>query len=209
MYTNNNDFDLNLKFTKTGRPYIIIDNFLTHAEYLTVINELDTIIRPNMRREETGGAISKDGKALKNNNACFVNDIYANPNLSPTHRVMRKFFENKSFTNKLVESHWAFDWFKKFGVEESMQFLYYDQKDSYGKHVDTMDTTALLWLCKEPQGFEGGDFIIEDTEKVEFKNNRMVIFKVGTYHGVEPISRTSELEGHGRYCISKFMRPLL
>ena len=42
------DFDFKLQFTKTGRPYIIVDNFLTHAEYLTVMNELDTIIRPNM-----------------------------------------------------------------------------------------------------------------------------------------------------------------
>jgi len=201
------DFDFKLSFTKTGRPYIVVDNFLTSEEYDVVMEELDTTIRPHMRRDETGGALGPDGKPLKNSNACFVNDVFEDASKSSTFVIMQKFFTDQNFVEKLVKSHWAFDWFDKYGVEEVVQFLYYDQKDNYGSHVDTMDTTALLWLCKEPKGFEGGDFIIEDTEKVEFKNNRMVIFKFGTYHGVETINRTSDLDGHGRYCVSKAMRP--
>lgn len=207
MIHNNHDFDFKLKFTEVGKPFLIIDNFLTQEEYEIVINELDTIVRPAMRRHETGGAVDSDGNALKDTNACFVNDIYVNPMLSPTFKTLQKFHTDKDLNSKIANSHWTFEWLKDHGAEEHMQFLYYNDKDTYGDHVDIFNTSALLWLCKEPKGFEGGDFMIEKNHKVEFKNNRMVIFNFGTLHGVTPVKRTSLLDGHGRYCISKFMRP--
>lgn len=203
------DFDFKIQFTDDGRPFLIVDNFLTNEEYETVLSELDTVIRPNLRRENTGGATDANGKSIKLTNACFIGDIYVDPRKSPTFNITHKFFTDPVFHRKLVNSHWMFEWFGQYGVEETMQFLYYDEKDTYGHHADNFNTTALLWLSKEPRGFEGGDFIIDKKHKIDFKNNRMVIFSLNMLHCVTPIKKTTELDGYGRYCVSKFMRPSL
>ena len=98
------DFDFRLSYTKTGRPYIVVDNFLTSEEYDVVMEELDTIIRPHMRRNGTGGALSLDGKPIKNSNACFVDEIFEDPSASSTFVIMQKFLLTKICLKKYLKA---------------------------------------------------------------------------------------------------------
>ena len=197
-------FGIVVQYTSVGKPYIVIDNFLTEDDQSIIMSELDTIIRPCMRRENTGEAI-KDDFSVKNVNACFLTDIYAEPNASPTFRVMRNYFV-KDFFEAIAQSHWAFEWLARTNFNEFAQFLYYDEKDNYEAHPDQADLTSLLWLAKEPRGFSGGDLIIENEKTVEFKHNRMVLFNLATMHEVTSVKKTLNLDGHGRYCISHFFK---
>ena len=197
-------FGIDLQYTSAGKPFIIIDNFLTDDDQATALMELDQIIRPSMRREGTGEAV-KDEVSVKKANACFINDIYIDQFISPTFRLLRNYF-TEDFFRLIAESHWAYEWLLRVGFSESTQFLYYDEQDSYDAHPDQADMSALLWLAKEPRGFSGGDLIIEGEQTVEFKHNRMVIFSLGTLHQVTKVHKTLNLDGHGRYCISNFFK---
>lgn len=197
-------FGIVVQYTSVGKPYIVIDNFLTEDDQSIIMSELDTIIRPSMRRENTGEA-TKGDFSVKNANACFLTDIYAEPDASPTFRVMRNYF-SRDFFETIAQSHWAFEWLTRINFNEFAQFLYYDEKDNYEAHPDQADLTSLLWLAKEPRGFSGGDLIIENEKTVQFKHNRMVLFNLATMHEVTSVKKTLNLDGHGRYCISHFFK---
>ena len=86
---------------------------------------------------------------------------------------------------------------------------YYGSGGHYSKHHDDSYFTALLWLCNTPKLFEGGDFILHDSEiTIPFTNNTMVIIPGWAEHEVKPV----DIKGYndcppGRFCISFFFGP--
>lgn len=79
----------------------------------------------------------------------------------------------------------------------------------YGNHIDIdLDciATAVLFICKEPQKFQGGDFILEN-ELIPFKNNKLIVFASCRKHSVtEVVLKDNEFE-NSRFSIQYFMSP--
>lgn len=73
----------------------------------------------------------------------------------------------------------------------------YGNNDYYGHHIDInldcVATAVLMLTLKEPQQFTGGAFLLGDDIKIEFKNNRLIVFPSCRLHGVEPV----KLEDNG------------
>lgn len=87
-------------------------------------------------------------------------------------------------------------------------FSAYGDTDWYGHHVDIdLDciTTAVLMLTlKESQQFEGGAFLLGD-QKIEFKNNRLIVFPSCRMHGVEPVKLQEDIYENRRFTIQYFI----
>jgi len=90
---------------------------------------------------------------------------------------------------------------------DSSMLSYYEEKDFYKPHHDTVLWTCLIWMVREPRLFDGGDFkMVEPDVEVKLKNNRMILFPSCFLHSVSPIKfHTQPKEiGYGRYCITHF-----
>ena len=87
-------------------------------------------------------------------------------------------------------------------------FSAYGDGDWYGHHIDIdLDcvTTAVLMLTlRDPQQFEGGAFLLGD-EKIEFKNNRLIVFPSCRMHGVEPVRLQEDIYENRRFTIQYFI----
>ena len=63
---------------------------------------------------------------------------------------------------------------------------------------------VLYGYVKSPQKFKGGDIYFEELDKkIEFKNNRMVMFPGWALHQVSPVVMDEDEEDlNGRVCIT-------
>ena len=193
------------KLTESGRPYYVFDNVFNEEEVNNILWEQEVIANDIKRRENTAGAV-QNGQSLKSANACWIHDIYTNTaaQSSPVIKATRKYYGD-NIMKPMSEFHWAFDSMKDRMLSESVQFLYYADSDNYGTHVDDSSITFLYWLAKEPRGFEGGDLILDNSDTVEFKSNRLVALSLGMPHEVTKVKSTTDKKGYGRYCISTFL----
>ena len=83
---------------------------------------------------------------------------------------------------------------------------YYENSDYYLEHHDDGILTILYWIYREPKRFEGGEFYLQD-EKIELKNNRLIIFPSNIKHSVTEVRMDEEHTDKklGRFCISQFI----
>ena len=85
---------------------------------------------------------------------------------------------------------------------------YYEENDEYQPHHDTFAWTVLIWFCKEPKLFTGGDFDFPESKtQVNFKHNRAVFFPCSYLHRVSPVKFNEKPKefGHGRWTITHFL----
>lgn len=183
---------MNAFTTKTGKPYFVFDDLHNEDQVSKTLQEFDLIVRPMMRRNDTGGT------DLKNTNACFLPNVYSQFEVSPSFQTTRKYFE-PDFVDKLEKHHWIFSGLSQFQLNENIQFIYYEKSDNYGAHYDIAAFTFLWWLAPEP--IEGGDLILEEHHKINFRHNRVIIFPRMMKHEVLPVASS----GRGRYCVSNFI----
>ena len=84
---------------------------------------------------------------------------------------------------------------------------YYEENDHYKPHHDVFLWTCQIWMVKEPRLFDGGNFILNESEtEIKLKNNRLVMFPSCYLHSVTPIkfhTKPKEI-GYGRYTITHF-----
>lgn len=191
--------------TKTGRPYYVFDNVYESRTVDDLLLEQDLIIKNILRKDGTGGAKDYEGKLLKNNFACFINDIYKDYMASPAFRASRSYFTEEILFGDMSKFHWALNVLRYVDLVEQVQFLYYENSNSYGCHEDKSSLTLLYWLAKEPMGFEGGDLILDNDVTVDFKSNRLVAMSCRCPHEVTKIVSLTDKEGYGRHCISTFL----
>ena len=184
-------------FTKSGRPYMIFDNVFTDDALSRMMLEIDLNIKPLMRRDNTGGT------EKKHTNAVFLNEVFKDPQASNIYKNTRKYM-TPEMMGPLSAQHWAFDALNGTQLTESIQILYYEDKDNYGQHTDLSVMTMLFWAFKQPKGFEGGDIILDDDVTIECKHNRALAMSMKLAHEVTPVKYTADVPNRGRYCISNF-----
>ena len=178
--------------TNTNKPYFVFDDLHSDDDVNMALYEFRTVLRPLMRRNETGGTDQK------NANACFLTDVYQNYAASPCFNVTRKYCD-PSFVNDLGKHHWLFQALQQHPMSENMQYIYYEQSDNYGAHYDSTLFTFLWWMAPEP--IVGGDLILDGKDKIDFRHNRVVLFPLQMQHEVTPVT----CDGEGRYCVSNFI----
>lgn len=184
-------------FTKSGRPYMIFDNMFKDDEVNRMMLEIDLTIKPLMRRDDTGGT------EKKHTNAIFLNEIYKKAEASHIFNNTRKYM-TPEIMGPLSGMHFAFEAMTERVLNESIQILYYEDKDNYGQHTDHSVMTMLYWAYKDPKGFEGGDIILDDDVTIECKHNRALAMSTKMPHEVTPVKYTADVPNRGRYCISNF-----
>ena len=208
-------------------PYLVIDNFYNEKELSLIWNELNFLLDGDKFNppEDTGSAY-QEGKPIKKNKGIFLDSLYEERKYSNILTVNRKFYEY--FYN--ITSKCKSWWFKcitgSFNTldRDTTLVSYYEDSDYYKSHWDSCIITTLTWIYKEPKVFTGGDLIfnaenisssnfqhplnlIGSPEKIEVKNNRMVVFPSMVPHQVIPIKMDSNYKnkGMGRFCITNFL----
>ena len=189
-------------------PYIIIDNFYNEKELASIWQELEVLCSdcklesPNLE----SSAFSETGEILKNNRFIFIDDVYKNRKCSNILGVNRKLFNNWGSIVKTSP-----DWyFNTLDCNMDATLLsYYENGGYYKPHKDKANATSLTWLYKEPKRFSGGDLIISfkgDQERIEVKNNRMLIIPSMIDHEVIEVRMDNNDCGNhlGRFCITQF-----
>lgn len=87
-------------------------------------------------------------------------------------------------------------------------FSAYGNSDWYGHHIDIdldcVATAVLMLTLKDPVQFEGGAFLLGD-KKIEFKNNRLIVFPSCRMHGVEPVRLQEDKYENKRFTIQYFI----
>jgi len=83
---------------------------------------------------------------------------------------------------------------------------YYNfHEDKSGEERSKYDWVTISYmLCKQPQMFKGGEFVLKynDEEKViPFKNNTLIIFANNTMHAVKPVKMLTDDISYARYSI--------
>lgn len=191
-----------------GLPVVVLDNFFNEAALKEMWLELDYFIGNKMFQppEFTGSAKTFDGNLLKRNQALQLDNYYQqNRNNSAILKRTQKLF-NPDFMDEVLDTH-IFWRYLKHSNSDGTLVSYYENSDYYKPHFDYATITALVWLFKEPKHFEGGDLILESTQKIEVKSNRVILFPSILSHEVTPISMPEEKTNSnlGRFTISKFI----
>lgn len=183
--------------------YLRIDNFYDDNElsliweelkFLTYSHKLDPPIK-------TGQSVPM----MKKNAGLFLDNVYSDRNISNILRVNRKIFSKDVMKkyNDLSEMHENI-----FNCNQDTTLIsYYENAGFYKSHSDTAVVTALTWFFKEPRMFEGGDLVFtKSEEKIEVKNNTLIMFPSHFKHQVTAIKMDGEpFSGNGRYCMSQFI----
>lgn len=194
-----------MKFTiiKDPIPFLIIDDTYTKDEQVKIYRELDFLSEKLQTPDQTGSAKKPDGE-LKKNTGLFLDNAYAQREISDILTVNRKIF-SPEIISELVKCHYAFNMFNSVNSDNTL-VSYYDNDGSYFSHSDNSPITAVTWFFKSPKNFTGGDFIFTDyNTQVELKNNRTVIF-FGCYkHQVTDVKIINkDVPFSGRFTISQF-----
>jgi len=189
--------------------YKIIDNFYNEQEINLIWEELDFLCYPHKLEFSPGGDDQYDtgcNKLIKRNTGLFLDDFYQKyRNCSNILNVNRKIYKDKFGLGK--------PFFKYLPQEEKNLIIYdytlinyYENSDYYLEHPDDAILTILYWIYREPKKFQGGDLFLED-QKIELKNNRIIIFPSHIKHSVTEVKMKEEDMGKklGRFCISQFV----
>ena len=190
-------------------PFLVIDNWYTPGEEKAVWKELDFFsVTPKDqidRAENTIVATDKYGNSLSKAYRFYIDDFYRKRELSPILNCTYKQRTNE-FHNIIGNCMPYYRSFKSSNKDSSL-LSYYEEKDHYKPHHDTMAWTCLIWMVREPRLFNGGDFKLNEPDiEVKLKNNRMVMFPSCFLHSVSPVKfHTQPKEiGYGRYTITHF-----
>ena len=199
---------------EVDHPWISIEDFYNEEDLRMVWEELEFLSYPHklLPPDKTTAAV-KDGKILKKNAAVFLDHLYANRGVSNILSVNRKLL-NCNITNDhnldIFKNHdnWFFKYYKTW--DDFTMISYYEDSDYYLPHDDKSGITAITWFFKEPKRFTGGDLIFPHTkEKIECKNNKIVVFPSCVVHQATEIKMEKKYQGQrlGRYAMSQFLSP--
>ena len=189
-------------------PYLRIENFFSQVEleqlifpeleYYTLGGKLEGV-------EKTGSARDREGKVVKKNSGCFIEQLYRESASSSIATCINRLWNTD--TCEAIEK--TGPWNRSFRQCGSTATLisYYQEGDYYLSHLDDVQFTLLIWLWKEPKNWTGGEFIFGDVNHaVPMKNNSAVLFPSCYAHQVETVhmNQPSFNDCTGRYCISRF-----
>ena len=189
-------------------PVVMIDDLFTEEQLAECWATVDSFrIKDLMPPLQTQSAEDEEGRPLKQNRGFFLNHLYqGHPQLNRFNNVFREVYaEVCKETQKL---HPAFDVTRTYEPNDRLDYLlsYYGNSDHYLPHRDASTVTNLVWLARDESKFEGGNLLIQNEYKIEFKHNRMVLFPGYTLHQVGPVTMDEKdaEAGLGRYVFSVF-----
>jgi hypothetical protein len=175
--------------------HIVIDNFLPWALTLQLKTEIEQLIpfmTPGMVNSNLGTKIAPDYKL--NKNLWLFQFFKANRIDKNIASMFEKYVWKDEIKNIIKETNDSL--FQTLLYTDSSQLLLssYEEDGHYSWHRDYNPTVTMNYMyATEPVKFKGGDFIFgtwEDkieTKRVEFKNNRLVMFPSRIWHMVEPV----------------------
>jgi len=186
---------------------VVIDNWYSKDELKKVYKELDFYTdRDKFQTQHGHVALNPDGTDKADCYRVELDTCYGQEGrkLSDILNLMDK-MRNKNFHDYITDVCAIYRGFQNTEKDSSM-LSYYEEAQFYKAHTDTAKYSVLIWINKEPKKFTGGDLILPDMkQKIECKNNRLVLFPGMLFHEVTPIKmkKNSKL-GDGRYCIVHF-----
>jgi hypothetical protein len=149
---------------------------------------------------------------LKNNSALFLNEVYAKKTLEQsiiTNAMIQTMLS--VFDTEVVSKHWYFGDFHTQPFDHDELISYYGNNQEYGAHRDNARFTVLVWMCKDPKSFSGGEFYLPEIDKkFDFVPNSGIIIPSKAYHQVLPVNVDENAPPFsGRFAISSFVFPVL
>lgn len=183
-----------------GMPCAVFDGVLSQEEAIQIDNIISNVALIE-DKSILGSAINSLGQTKRNKGAWIDNFKPTNSYGFPTD------FINRVLDNANKECP---NWVWRYGFHsEHIPCLvsYYEDGDGYPQHYDMAKLTLLLWLHRgDKKHFSGGDLILEDGQKIEFKNNRVILFPSVLEHSVTEVKMNNAEKEFGRYVITGFFQ---
>lgn len=196
-------------------PHLIIDNLLPQEEIDKMIKEavnLDSNFKQGkyIKINETKESIDLKVKNVKDFwiDQYYKDDRNGSPILNMVDNVLfgqelKKIYDDRKcpFFNIINKT-----------TNDATHLIRYGNQDFYDFHIDTYKDpygwwTMNFWFCKEPIKFTGGDFELKfkDEKKIiKYRNNRLIIFPVNTFHKVLPLKLDSDNLEDFRYAVQSW-----
>lgn len=170
---------------ENGLDCLVIDNIYSDQELQEIKKELVSLIPYTIEPERTFTATNRDGSYKKTCMSLGLDVHYIRDrSKSPLLNYNRKIFLEE-FNNQLKD----FSCFYKHlqcATRDITLVNYYKSNEKYEGHYDEFPLTALTFF--ELGKVSGGGIIFEEyNTKVDFKDNRTVIFPGCVIHATEPI----------------------
>lgn len=188
------------------QKFIVVDNYLD-ADHLRAARQELT----GLEKHLMAGQILRDGKAVDNpfkkkNNNLWLDDHYRGHREDSA--LLRAFREGLRTPDLLAAMEGTGDLLFANALHANADctlLSVYGRGDFYAEHQDEYPSvTCNLMLCEEPRRFTGGDFHLADDSvfhperprkytRVEFRDNRLVIFPGRTFHYVDAVHGPDDL----------------
>lgn len=193
---------MEITFHRKPIEYFVIDNFLTEEHVETFLNECEMqMINAN---DQDRSAADDDGNILRKGSAKFLDRLYPfNRQDSCILSNLRGYLFTQNILKYIEETDTIFQMWQLINCDYTM-ISYYQDSDYYKPHKDNAVFTSLLWLNREPKGFNGGDLTFTaHNHTIDYKHNRCVIFPSVVTHEVSEIKMKPN-NTNGRFCITNF-----
>lgn len=198
---------MNILPKKNPVDHLLIYNTFTDEELRLIWQELDFLTHPNKLKnpKDTKSAID-NGEVIKKNRGIFLDELYADRNISNILTINRKLLTWEIFKNLSNENFIISETLKNINHDTTL-ISYYEDNHEYKFHHDTSFITIVSYFYKEPKAFSGGNFfLLNDNSKIDIFNNMSIVFFSAIPHAVEKVSIEYQLKsGYGRYCMSQFL----
>lgn len=181
-------------------PFLVFDNVIKEDDLHKAFMEIDYLSNFTEEPSNTGTATDEFGNELKLNKGISLIGFYSSYNINRYSTICKSL--SKMFTKDAVKTirgyNPVFLHFIPERMDEKIEILLsiYSDGNYYLPHQDSSAYTAILWLNEEPKSYEGGRFLFhfEDgqTEEVETKSNRMVLFPSFYTHEVTEVKYLSK-----------------
>jgi Rps23 Pro-64 3,4-dihydroxylase Tpa1-like proline 4-hydroxylase len=189
-------------------PFLLIHNFYNQYELDLIWQELDFLSYSHKFDDgkKSNDRLSSDGKYEKQCKAIYLDDVYANRNISNILSVNRKLFTEQILT-EFCKINFAYKSISHCKNDYTM-INYYENSDYYKPHSDNYMYSALTWLYREPKKFSGGEFnFVDYNYTIEPLNNTLILFPSFVSHSVNAIclDNIHTNKNYGRYSIAQFV----
>ena len=160
--------------------YAVIDDYFSQEELKEVYAEV-----LDLRRLAQSTSLTSEGSHFeKTSGGFFLDNVFVERFRSPTLMATRKLFD-PLITDQLRKIDVIFDEIPASNVD-TLLVNYYVPGECYGDHRDDSRLTAVILLGVGE--FSGGGFYFpEQDERIEFKENRLIIFPSCVRHASIPI----------------------
>lgn len=191
-------------------PYLVAKNWYSQEEYDLIWKELDFLSDFDKLdfSNDFGAKIRNADNTvsfLSNHRHLYLGHVFKHEHMSNIRLVTKKLFSSGILSLYGKLSRYART--AQGLLQTDIKIGYYENKDSYGAHIDSYNFTCISYFYKEPKKFKGGNLRFpDDNLECECNNNSLIIFPSHIKHQVDPIEFFGEPgKKEGRFYISQFL----